>query len=269
VGILIDTIRMVISFDAMSTTAFTVELTGYLVTLERGEKLEMSHIKYVCGKLNWYSAVLQGGPLHCRAWYYYSTYHHLLSPPWQQQLLYDTNWWVAKLHKWSQGQLTGSEIPIINAQQLLKHPDMLQICVSDMSGPDGLGLYYGALNDSNPRVFSRQWVSAELPLPSTGHGELLALLEYLLRTTSKDCLLVWITDGLVAAFIVNKGTCNTHADVLLLERIFDLADDRRIQIVALWVPRAQNAFADHLSHLALLLNKSEFATFAANVQQPL
>ena len=33
VGILINTIRMVISFDAMSTTAFTVELTGYLVTL--------------------------------------------------------------------------------------------------------------------------------------------------------------------------------------------------------------------------------------------
>jgi hypothetical protein len=49
---------------------------------------------------------------------------------------------------------------------------------------------------------------------------------------------------------MNKGSCCAFEDLEILTEIFSLADARGIYLVALWVPREENQFADFLSHLS-------------------
>jgi len=56
VGILIDTVRMVISFDSDKCRGFAAELRIYVERLERGEEINSKDIPYICEKLNWFSS---------------------------------------------------------------------------------------------------------------------------------------------------------------------------------------------------------------------
>ena len=58
-------------------------------------------------------------------------------------------------------------IPILNAAVLKADPDLIQCTVGDASGPDGLGYYYGSLDDHNPTFVARQWLPEELFRSST------------------------------------------------------------------------------------------------------
>ena len=49
---------------------------------------------------------------------------------------------------------------------------------------------------------------------------------------------------------MNKGSCMAFEDLEILTEIFRRADERGIYLVALWVPREENQFADFLSHLS-------------------
>ena len=162
------------------------------------------------------------------------------------------------------GNTSGREFPIFNAATLLSTPDALHICVSDMSGPDGIAYYCGPLDSDNPSVFSRQWRSDEV-WHSSVHGELKALHEYLLNTTTSHCMVVWVTDSLAGAYILNKGSCNVWCDLELLTCVFEIADTRHLQLVALWVPRELNRFADYLSHLAVFFNRPEIKLLASQL----
>ena len=61
---------------------------------------------------------------------------------------------------------------------------------------------------------------------------------------------MWLTDNEGAAWTVNKGRCADDQSAAVLTSILQICDQRRLQIIALWVPREENEFADYLSHLA-------------------
>ena len=55
------------------------------------------------------------------------------------------------------------------------------------------------------------------------------------------------TDNLGNVFAINKGSCKSDASYELLCRIFELAAQKKIYLVADWVPRERNIFQDAVS----------------------
>ena len=49
-----------------------------------------------------------------------------------------------------------------------------------------------------------------------------------------------MTDCLPAIWTVNKGRCKEESGLIRLEEIFELCDQQRVQLIALWVPREDN-----------------------------
>jgi hypothetical protein len=218
----------------------------------------MSHsdVQHICGKLNHYSAALQAGRIHTRSWYIYSVYLDRTTAEWLNKLLADSSWWIDVLDKWGRGDVDCRNIPILNAAVLKADPDLIQCTVGDASGPDGLGYYYGSLDDHNPTFVARQWLPEELFYSST-HAELKVLAERIARLPDdSSCVMIWVTDSLAAAYMANKGTARTLHDTELLTKLFECADRKRVQIFAVWVSRDLNTFSDFLSHLAVLSNRS-------------
>ncbi len=89
------------------------------------------------------------------------------------------------------------------------------------------------------------------------HGELQAPLHFLRRGLISDVVLIWITDCLSAAWSINKGRCHAEISMAALEEILQLCDEQRVQLMALWVPREENAFADYLSHLSVYVGRQQ------------
>ena len=64
-------------------------------------------------------------------------------------------------------------------------------------------------------------------------------------------MVVSVFDSSAAAFGVNNGSSTAPSCMALIEAIYELCDERNITLVALWVPRAENTFADMLTHLCI------------------
>ena len=189
----------------------------------------------------------------------------------RQQLLSDTAWWVAIIGKWASGVESNLEYPILSASVLLNDPRAIYVVQSDISGEDGLGYLHGYLNDDNPIFLSRSWsefkeeVSSEIEtfsvtsmIYTTSHdSELKGLAHFLSCTKINNAMLLWVTDSLSGAWSINKGRCKEEAGLLTLAYIYSRADDLKLQLVALWVPRDLNQTADYLSHLSAYLHRSE------------
>lgn len=71
IGELIDTIRMVIRFDAVQSKGFANQLSEYLHKLKIGLHIDRGTVHHVCGKLEWYSEVVQCGRLKSQPWWHY------------------------------------------------------------------------------------------------------------------------------------------------------------------------------------------------------
>ena len=69
-------------------------------------------------------------------------------------------------------------------------------------------------------------------------------------------MVVWCTDNLAAAYMINKGGASKDADIDVLREIYSQADTKRIQLISIWVSRDCNEVADHLSHLTHILSSS-------------
>ena len=163
------------------------------------------------------------------------------------------------------------EYPILSASVLLNDPMSIYVVQSDISGDDGLGYLHGYLNDDNPAFLSRTWsgeqssspanldsFSPESMLYTTSHdSELKGLAHFLWHTKVSNTMLLWVIDSLSGAWSVNKGRCKEEAGLLTLAYIYARADELKILLVALWVPRDLNQMADYLSHLSAYLHRSE------------
>jgi len=256
-GVLIDTVRMVLSFDSVTARSMYMQLLEYVTLIEQGRDLDETTIRSVAGRLQWYSEVLQSGKIHLRSWWLYLKYRSKLSPRLRYKLILDTRWWLDKLETWAAGQSNDIEYPITSASDLKSDPSLIEIVSSDASGPDGFGYIYGDMQDADPSFYTRQWCD-EFKFVSSHTGELQALRHYLkYKHIEGSKILVWITDCMSAMWSVNKGRCKEDSGLIVLEDILEMCDKNRIQLVALWIPREENELCDYLSHLSVMLDREE------------
>jgi len=145
---------------------------------------------------------------------------------------------------------------ILSADTLSRDPNA--------SGTDGYGYYHSYLNSKDLQYVSKRW-DGSLDNPNNSMWfELRSLADFLEETTISDCMLVWLNDNEASTHGVSKGNCKDTASRLLLSSILGRCDQLHLQIIAIWVPRESNKFADYLSHLSTYLHRSSvYGTLAA------
>jgi hypothetical protein len=264
-GILYDTVAMTMAFDAVQCQVVALLLRNYRAKLVERKAIHYTDIVQLCGKLNWFGEILQAGRVHTAQWWRYSTLREgqLPSDELRLRLIADTDWWLKVVDKWAVGDNSEKAFPIVSAHEMLDDPDNVAMCCSDMSGPDGWGCFYGNLEEMNggdPLFKSVRWEDSNFVPESSMWGELKALREYLDFPDRKGKMLVWVSDSLAGVWCINKGRAHSDGEVRqLVEEILERCDELRIVIVALWVPREENLFADYLSHLATSMDRHSVA----------
>lgn len=257
-GVLIDTVKMTIRFESVQAQGMRSQLNTYLNQIMVGDHLDHTTIRHVCGKLNWYSEVVQSGRIHIRSWWRYERHGKQLSKPSLLLLIEDTRWWISLLESWEINKDDElSTYPILSATILQNDPTSVYCIQSDASGPDGFGYFFSHIKDHDPIYISHIW---DPPLVGSeqynSHAfELKALCHYL----TKECnisskILVWISDSESAVYSVNKGVCKDPIGFNILKQILHQCDILKISLMAVWTPREENQIADYLSHLANNLN---------------
>lgn len=256
-GVHLDSVNMTLRFEGVQAKGMRLELESYLQKLTSDKQLDHSTIRHTCGKLNWYSEVVQSGRLHIRSWWHYERHRANLYPATFRRLLTDTQWWIDLLRSWESDTSAGIEYSILSASELLSNPEAVVILQSDASGTDGFGYYFSYLSASQLSWVSKRWPLGYLSV-SSHTDELAALADFLeCSCSAREAVLVWVTDSESAMWSVNKGRCFEPSGELVLTRVLHWCDVFHLQIVALWVPRELNELADHLSHLACSVDRDE------------
>jgi hypothetical protein len=258
-GVLIDSTTMTMSFDPIQVQSVLTLLTYCISQIRLRKLLPKSTIEHICGKLNWYSEVVQSGRLHLRSWWSYLRFGVNLTAALHSRLLADALWWSNLLQSWAQAGHHGVEYHILSASELLIDPHSIYIMQSDASGTDGFGYFSGYYEDTELQYVSKRWSNSRVHWSasdfSSHSDELEALADFLVNCSISNCLLVWITDSQSAAFSVLKGSCHEPRGFALVTSILHLCDLLHLELVALWVPREENELADYLSHLAVYLHR--------------
>jgi hypothetical protein len=262
-GVLICTITMTMGFERQQCQGTIDILRDMIGILHRGGSLDKDLCYRIAGKLTWFGSLLLQGRLRTSSWWQ-ATAHAALPPckKLRSKMVSDAKWWVRALTPWAEGETSHLSFPILSAEELGTKEGGIWIVQSDFAGEGGEhpggGYTYGVLDDPNPRFSAFRWNCGEEKRHST-FGELVVLQDYLKYTTeTRDHLLIWITDSSSAAYMVNAGTCTDSECFDILDDVLEICDSRRIEIIAVWVPRGRNGHADYLSHLASLLNIDRF-----------
>jgi hypothetical protein len=267
-GILIDSTTMTVRIDAVVAKSFRLELEIYLVVLIGGKHLDYHLIRPICGKLNWFAEILQSGRLHIHSFWNYLKHYKASYPVSMNILRSDFQWWISLLLSWENGDSTGLVFRIISSETLLSNPTSIYLVQSDASGTDGFGYFHSFLNSDDIQYVSKSW---EEPLDDPNNSmlfELHALLDYLITCTIRGVILIWINDNESSTWAINKGNCKDPASRIVLTRILHYCDLYHLQVLALWVPREQNTFADYLSHLSTYLDRSTVSGHFRNESRP-
>jgi hypothetical protein len=268
-GILINTLTMRLSFDRTQAKAVKIQLGRCLEAFRDGRQIDSTSVRSIAGKLGWYSEVLQSGRMRVKAWWAYFRFRKKLNQRLRERLIADTEWWISVVGKWEEGSEAGMEYPILSADELLRDPESIIIVQSDCSGEDGFGYLEGYLHDTNPKFVAKAW-SREGHVDSTeawkndpllfthSHdSEMKGLLDYLKETEEREKMVVWVSDALSAVWSVNKGRCQAELGWITLASILEICDEKKLLLIALWVPREQNQVADYLSHLTAYMGRDE------------
>ena len=260
-GILFDSVNMILSFDRLAASCFRSELMEALANIKTGKHLTLGEIRHIAGKMSHFSQVCQAGRLHIRYWWAYFHHGTSLSPAGLVHLFDDSEWWLQQLYAWSQGEHSGCEYPILSSSVLATDSQKVVVLQSDASGPHGFGYIWGFLDELDPLYYAAQWSVGESALcDSSSHfAELRALDHFISTTNITGKVLFWVTDSQSAVYSVNNGSCHEPQSLDLLSSILSRCDLLHISILAIWVPRDLNLLPDYLSHLAYNLNRREAA----------
>ena len=263
-GILIDSVTMTVRFDPIAAKSFRIELQLHLNVLLANKHLDFHCIRPICGKLNWFAELVQSGRLHITSCWNYLRFYRSSYPASMNQLRQDFQWWIALLLEWERDTSSPLVYRILSADTLSRDPASVYVVQSDASGTDGYGYYHSYLNSKDLQYVSKRW-DGSLDYPDNSMWfELRSLSDFLEETTISDCMLVWLNDNEASTHVVNKGNCKDPASRLLLSSILTRCDQLHLQIIAIWVPRESNQFADYLSHLSTYLHRSSvYGTVAA------
>ena len=245
-GVLFGTIAMTLSFAPEKATILLAVLRAHHSTLSAGSNLPHAEARTIADKLAWYAQVLQAGRLHTRL---YIVFGSRLSSPLRARLLFDTAWWIDVLLQWSEARNAPQQFPLLATHTFRTDPHRIHVVVSDASGPDGFGYFFGPISSNTPEFRAFRW-DATYFFVNSHSSELTALLHFLERTDVRSCLLLWVSDSQSAVYGVNNGTCRPEEGLAVLARILTLCDSHGIVLIAFWVPRESNRISDYLSHLS-------------------
>jgi hypothetical protein len=246
-GVLIDSERMTIRFDATQCRGVLAQLRDYYAKFAGGRFIDATTLNHMCGKLTWFSQVLQAGRGHIQSWwraFRWACVGAALPPSELSELLADTNFWIYQVKWWSEGHSSGSEYPILCASELLACPHSILFLQSDCSGPDGIGYFYGYGGEVDHLYRTVAWELGGVPRHS--HiGELKAVQHALHEMVDGTAglqgpppkILLSIMDSQSAVWAVNKGRSKDPSDHVVVMDILSLADYLNVDIIALWVPR--------------------------------
>ena len=267
-GVLFDTVAMSLSFEPSKASVLLDILRTHHATIARGSNLPHAEIRSIAGKLSWFAQVLQQGRLHTRSWWLYVVFGYRLLPATRARLLLDTAWWLGILVQWAAEVNASQQFPLLSVHTFWADPSRAWIIVSDASGTDGLGYYYGPLSSNTPAFRSAAW-SPAYRFTSSHCGELTALWHFVERTDISNCLLIWVSDSQSAVVGVNKGTCRPDDGLAILSLILERCDSSGIVLLAFWIPRELNRVSDYLSHLSTLLRSDAAGTFDPDATEDL
>ena len=133
------------------------------------------------------------------------------------------------------------------------------VFIQQDAGEEGLG-YFSALMEEGFRRIRWYARTLETTIETSSTFKELSTIHWALENRSEwtNRLVVAVFDSSAAAFGVNNGGSSAPSCMELIERIYEICDERNITLVALWVPRAKNTFADMLTHLCIY-NRTESA----------
>ena len=254
-GLFINTLRMVLSIDPLAAKTNCMLFEKYLLIIEMNAMMDATDAKSMAGKATWMCEVLQNGKSHSQSFHDYSRHLNKATRGLRTKVANDLRWWIGKLRIWSEGDLSQCEYPILSSSEILADLTKLYVLQSDASGPDGIGYIHGAIDCDDPVYVSKVW--GDYVFDDSHDGELQALLDFVSETTKQNFILVWVTDSQSGFWSVNRGRCHEEKGRETLNNIFELADNKRIWLVALWLPRELNLLPDYLSHLSSRLNRDE------------
>ena len=256
-GYLIDTVAMTLSFDSDSASSFLPELVSVLQSLQSSQRVPVSTLRHLAGKLNWYAEVLQQGRSRNQVVWDAQRYSSgPLPPAVRLDLIKDLSWWQDRVAGWAADDHSSNVYPLLSASELAKEGAcyFMQSDASGLAG-HGFGYLHGPLvTTPDPSYVSCQWPDGYIP-PSSLAGELRALEHFALQTDIRARLLVWVTDSLDAAWAINKGRCHDPAGREIMDTTLAALDQKRVTVFAVWIRREANEFPDYLSHLTSYLDR--------------
>lgn len=163
-------------------------------------------------------------------------------------------WWMETLSKWAKGTLLRSNVRVIPSQLIDD-----AVFIQQDAGDDGLGYFSALMEEGFRRI---RWYARTLDetLETSSTFKELSTIAWALlsRVEWTSRLVVAVFDSSAAAFGINNGSSPAPCCMEIIEAIYILCDERNITLVALWVPRAENTFADMLTHFCIQ-NRTESA----------
>jgi hypothetical protein len=154
---------------------------------------------------------------------------------------------------------------VLNGAVLKADPTLVHVLVTDMAGEDGIGSFFGTLDDADPEYYAEAWGPGNPRPPHSFAGELTAVQRDLRRRADAlrasgsarppATLLVTVMDSLSAVQSLNNGRCKDPLGNDLLRMLYDDAARLNMTLIGVWHYRELNTLADRLSHLAVVLGR--------------
>ena len=237
-GIMIDTLKCQLSLPEAKVAQYLQSVKNALDDLANG-CLRYKDLESLIGKLQWISEVMVAGRARVRRlssclWMGKSPRRTYSKANLSQGAKEDLAWWRDHL---ADPTTTNYWVPFWTNQ-----PPVHCSTFSDAAGEVGYSL---VLKDT---VYQGLWTEDTI-LESSGFKELVPLLLAVqeLGEEARGRVVIMTTDNVGNVFAINKGSCRSDQSYLLLSRIFQIAADKQIYLVADWIPRDFNSFSDAVS----------------------
>jgi hypothetical protein len=268
-GVVFDANHMVIGM-----TRLQAESARHLIRIAIGqiddgvESIHFQDLHSLVARLQWKSQVLLTGASHLWSLWLLVNKSRATSPSARMAAREELGWWDQVLEGWEEGA-TWANRPIISARLLKESPGSVLVSATDASGVagEGGGGLWGTLDAEEHAWSAFTWEGLGLGEPeSSTLAELLAV-RHIVTSIVTECrttpratsprVLVCVVDSSAAAYSLNKGRArggSSRALQLTIREIMTSVQEHGLVLVAIWVPRDQNAVADILSHLCRSLS---------------
>lgn len=246
IGMQIDSKTMTISIEPEKAASILYKFQQARSSLMAGT-LTRSVIYSLAGNCMWFSNVVTVGKIYTRPLFEMLKTWDSDRNQFVAKFEKSFRWWEMTLTTWIKGALVRSNVRVIPSQ-LIGDAVFLQ----QDAGDEGLGYFSAMMEENFKRV---RWYACTLQddcVTSSTFKELSTIVWAVKNHPEwANRLVVSVFDSCAAAFGVNTGSSPSVACMDLIEELYLLCDRFNITIVSLWVPRAENSFADMLTHFCL------------------